>query len=162
MRSSEQKECVVMNNKYYTVCGIVEINGKILLVRHTYGSAKDRILLPGGYVQEGELPTRAAEREILEETGVTARAEAIFSVQFKPEQWCVIFLMEYIEGVPRSDGYENSEVLLVPAEEAVQRDDITNLSRAVLKAYLGNANRLKKSGYMRNGSTSEDYVIFGI
>ena len=151
-----------MNNKYYTVCGIVEINGKILLVRHTYGSAKDRILLPGGYVQEGELPTKAAEREIFEETGVTAKAEAIFSVQFKPEQWCVIFLMEYIEGEPKSDGYENSEVLLIPAAEAVQRDDITNLSRAVLKAYLGNTDGLKKSGYMRNGSTSEDYAIFGI
>ena len=151
-----------MNNKYYTVCGIVEIDGKILLVRHTYGSARDRILLPGGYVHEGELPTKAAEREVLEETGVTARTEGIFSVQFKPEQWCVIFLMEYVEGVPRSDGYENSEVLLIPAEEAVRRDDITNLSRAVLKAYLGNADGLKKSGYMRNGSTVEDYVIFGI
>lgn len=45
-----------MNNKYFTVCGIVEINGKILLVRHTYGTAKGRILVPGGYVEEGELP----------------------------------------------------------------------------------------------------------
>ena len=53
-----------MNNKFYTVCGITEINGKILLVRHTYGAAKDRILLPGGYVAENELPTVAAEREI--------------------------------------------------------------------------------------------------
>lgn len=151
-----------MNNKYYTVCGIVEINGKILLVRHTYGSAKDKILLPGGYVHEGELPTKAVEREILEETGVTAKAKSIYSVQFKPEQWCVIFLMEYVEGMPKSDGYENSEVLLISAEEAVQRDDITNLSRAVMKAYLGDTGELKKSGYMRNGSTSEDYVIFGI
>ena len=151
-----------MNNKYYTVCGIVRIDGKILLVRHTYGSAKDRILLPGGYVKEGELPTKAAEREIMEETGVTAKAESVFSVQFKPEQWCVIFLMDYIEGTPRSDGYENSEVLLLTAEAAVQREDITNLSRAVLKAYLNNDGGLKKSGYMRNGSTDEDYVIFGI
>ena len=151
-----------MNNKYYTVCGIVDIDGKILMVRHAYGSAKDRILLPGGYVQEGELPTKAAEREILEETGVIARAESVFSVQFMPEQWCVVFLMEYVEGEPESDGYENSEVLLVSAEEAVQRDDITNLSRAVLKAYLNDAHGLEKSGYMRNGSTSEDYVIFGI
>ena len=156
------RECEIVNNKYYTVCGIVEIDGKILMVRHIYGNAKDRILLPGGYVQEGELPTRAAEREILEETGVAARAESVFSVQFMPEQWCVIFLMEYVEGTPKSDGYENSEVLLVSAEEAVQRDDITNLSRAVLKAYLNDNHGLEKSRYMKNGSTSEDYVIFGI
>ena len=132
------------------------------MVRHTYGNAKDKILLPGGYVQEGELPTKAVEREIFEETGVTARAKAIFSVQFKPEQWCVIFLMEYVDGTPRSDGYENSEVLLIPAEDAVKRDDITNLSRAILKAYLNDSGGLEKSGYMRNGSTDEDYVIFGI
>lgn len=151
-----------MNNKYYTVCGIVKINGKILMVRHTYGSAKDRILLPGGYVHEGELPTKAAEREILEETGVTAKARSVFSVQFKPEQWCVIFLMEYVEGTPESDGYENSEVLLISAEDAVKRDDITNLSRAILKAYLNDSGGLEKSEYMRIGSTVEDYVIFGI
>ena len=151
-----------MNNKYYTVCGIVEINEKILMVRHTYGSAKDKILLPGGYVQEGELPTKAAEREILEETGVTARTVSVFSVQFKPAQWCVIFQMEYVEGQLRSDGYENSEVLLISAEEAVQRNDITNLSRAVLKAHLNHTSGLEKSGYVRQGSTDEDYVIFGI
>ena len=46
-----------MGNGFFTVCGIVEIDGKVLLVRHTYGSAKNRILCPGGYVEEGELPT---------------------------------------------------------------------------------------------------------
>ena len=85
-----------MNNKYYTVCGIVEIEGKIVLVRHTYGNAKDRILLPGGFVQENELPTTAIEREIFEETNITAKAKSIIAVQFKPEQWCAVFLMEYI------------------------------------------------------------------
>ena len=80
-----------MNNKYYTVCGIVEIEDKILLVRHTYGNAKDRILLPGGFVQENELPTIAIEREIFEETNITANAKSIIAVQFKPEQWCAVF-----------------------------------------------------------------------
>ena len=40
-----------MNNNYFTVCGIVEINGKKLLVRYTYGTAEGRILVPGGYVE---------------------------------------------------------------------------------------------------------------
>ena len=34
------------NTKGFAVCGIVEVEGKILFVRHTYGVAKDRILLP--------------------------------------------------------------------------------------------------------------------
>lgn len=152
-----------MNNKHFTVCGIVEINGKILLVRHTYGSAKDRILLPGGFVQEGELPTRAAERELLEETGVTAKVKSLFAVQFKPEQWCAVFVMEYISGEPRSDGYENSEVLLLSPEEAVSRPDITNMSREILKAYISGENSsLAKSGYVPASSDADSYAIFGI
>lgn len=152
-----------MNNKFYTVCGITEIDGKILLVRHTYGAAKDRILLPGGFVAENELPTAAAEREILEETGVQAKAQSLMAVQFKSEQWCAVFIMDYISGTPKSDGYENSEVLLLPAEEAVRREDITNLSREILTAYKDKKySALAKSGYVPQTSSADNYVIFGI
>ncbi|MDE5578059.1 MAG: NUDIX hydrolase [Oscillospiraceae bacterium] len=152
-----------MNNKFYTVCGITEIDGKILLVRHTYGMAKDRILLPGGFVAENELPTAAAEREILEETGVQAKAQSLMAIQFKTEQWCAVFIMDYISGTPRSDGYENSEVLLLTAEEAVKREDITNLSREILSAYKDKKySVLAKSGYVPQSSTADNYVIFGI
>ena len=104
-----------MNNKYYCVSGIVKIDGKILFVRHTYGMAKDKILIPGGFVKEGEMPDVAAEREIFEETGVRAKVNSVFSIQFKPSQWCVIFTMDYVSGTPQSDNAENSEVLLLTA-----------------------------------------------
>lgn len=152
-----------MNNKFYTVCGIVEIDGKVLLVRHTYGTAKDRILLPGGYVSENELPTSAAEREIFEETGVKSKAKSVMGIQFKPDQWCVIFIMEYLSGTPRSDGCENSEILLLTAEEAVKRNDITNLSREILTAYRDKSySLLKKSGYIPISSDADNYTLFGI
>ena len=150
-----------MNNKYFTVCGLLLIDGRVLLVRHTYGTAKDRILLPGGYVQEGELPTAAAEREICEETGVCAHADSLLAMQFKDDQWCAVFLMEYIEGKPRSDGYENSEVLLLPPEEAVERPDITNMSRAILKAYLKDGGEgLMRSDYIPPSSDAGHYALF--
>ena len=152
-----------MNNKYFTVCGIVEINGKILLVRHTYGTAKGRILVPGGYVEDGELPSKAIEREVFEETGVTAKTKAVFSVQFKPEQWCVVFTMQYVSGEPKSDGYENNEVLLLPAEEAVEREDITNMSREILRAYIADkTNVLSKSSYVPKSATADKYEIYGV
>lgn len=151
-----------MNNKYYTVCGIIEIEGKVLLVRHTYGNAKDRILLPGGFVHENELPTVAIEREILEETGVIVKAKSIIAMQFKPEQWCAVFVMEYISGTPKSDGLENSEVLLLTPEEAVNRDDITNMSREILKEYISKHSELSKSGYVPSSANRDNYVIFGV
>ena len=152
-----------MNNRYFTVCGIVEINGKILLVRHTYGTAEGRILVPGGYVEEGELPSKAIEREVFEETGVSAKTKAVFSVQFKPEQWCVVFTLEYVSGEPKSDGYENNEVLLISAEEAAERDDITNMSREILRAYIADkANVLGKSSYVPRSTTADKYEIYGV
>ncbi len=152
-----------MNNRFYTVCGIVEIKEKILLVRHTYGTAKNRILLPGGFVRENEMAARAAEREILEETGVVSRTKSIFSVQFKPEQWCIVGGMAYLGGVPNTEKYDNSEVRLLSAAEAVKRSDITNMSREILSAYICNKNNvLNKSEYIPASALPGEYEIYGI
>lgn len=150
------------NNRNFAVCGIVEIDNKVLLVRHTYGTAKDRLLLPGGYVKENELPTNAIEREIFEETGVYCVANELYSMQFKPEQWCAVFTMDYISGDPKSDGYENSEVLLLGVEAALSRDDLTNMSREILKAFKGKKNGLPKSDYIAKACTEDNYAIFGV
>lgn len=152
-----------MSNRFYAVCGIVDIDGKILFVRHTYGPAKERILIPGGYVKEGELPSDSVKREVFEETGVNAEAESVFAVQFRAEQWIIVFRMNYISGEPHSDGYENSEVLLLTPEEAVERGDITNMSRAILKAYISEKeNTLKKGDYRSISLKAGEYEIFGV
>ena len=150
-----------MNNPHFTVCGIVEIDGKVLLVRHTYGAAKGRVLLPGGYVMEGELPTVAIERELCEETGVVSKAKSVMAVQCKPSEWCLVFVMEYISGTPQSDHYENSEVLLVSADEAIHRDDITNMSRKLLTTYVnGHSEALAKSDYVPASTDAAHYLLF--
>ncbi len=157
-----KKKNTEQNNKSFAVCGIVEIGGKILLVRHTYGTAKDRILLPGGYVKEKEIPTTAIEREIFEETGVSCKAKDLYSIQFKSEQWCAVFTADYVSGEPKSDGYENSEVLLLGVDEVLAREDLTNMSREILVAYKENKKGLKKSDYIAKGCTENDYAIFGV
>ncbi len=150
------------NSKYFAACGVVEIENRILLVRHTYGNAKGRILIPGGFVKENELPNIAFEREILEETGIKAVAESVIATQFKSDQWCMVFKMKYCEGTPRSDGYENNEVLLLTPEEALKRDDLTNMSRKILMAYKDNYSELVKSDYTAKSCSENDYIIFGV
>ena len=152
-----------MSNRFYAVCGILDIDGKILFVRHTYGPAKERILIPGGYVKEGELPTEAVQLEFFEETGVNIEAESVFAVQFRTEQWIIVFRLKYISGEPVSDGYENSEVLLLTPEEAVKRSDITNMSRAILNAYIKDRdNTLEKGDYKSISLKAGEYEIFGV
>ena len=151
-----------MGNGFFTVCGIVEIEEKVLLVRHTYGSAKDRILVPGGYVEDHELPNVAIEREILEETGVVAKAKSLSSIQFKNNQWCPVFVCDYVSGTPKSDNYENSEILLLDIDEAIGRSDITNMSREILKIYKANKERvLPKNDYLAKNTTDQNYALFG-
>ena len=83
-------------------------------------------------------------------------------MQFKSEQWCAVFTTEYISGEPKSDGYENSEVLVLDIDVALAREDLTNMSREILTAYKENKNGLAKSDYIAKSCTSDNYVIFGV
>jgi ADP-ribose pyrophosphatase YjhB (NUDIX family) len=53
---------------------------RILLVRRAHSPQKGLWTFPAGFVDAGEDPARAAERECLEETGLRVRAEEILDV----------------------------------------------------------------------------------
>lgn len=146
-----------------TVSGVVMIGGKVLLVRHTYGVAKDKLLLPGGHVKEDEMAEQAVAREILEETGVEARPLNVIGVRLKKEEWLILYRMEYVGGTPASDGYENSEVVLMSPGEAVKREDITPLSREMCRALL--TDRVIELPYDAElkftGIKEDEYMIYG-
>ena len=59
-----------------------DMEGRVLLVRHSYGSGK--WMPPGGGLQRGEDPLAAAERELLEETGCTLQWAA--QIEFAEER----------------------------------------------------------------------------
>ena len=46
----------------------IDSSGRVLLIRHSYGSGN--WLLPGGGIARGEAPLAAAQRELAEETGL--------------------------------------------------------------------------------------------
>src|SRR4051812_30972856 len=60
------------------VRGVVIHNNKLLLVREKLDD--NRWTLPGGWADVGESPALAAEREIEEETGYTARAVKLLAL----------------------------------------------------------------------------------
>ncbi|SBW06149.1 Hydrolase, NUDIX family [uncultured delta proteobacterium] len=59
--------------------GVLFREGRVLLVRRKNPPDAGKWGFPGGKIEWGETIERAAEREILEETGVTAAAKRVFT-----------------------------------------------------------------------------------
>ena len=116
-----------------SVAGVCLKDGKVLLARHTYGSGKGKLIIPGGYVKFGELPEETLVREYLGETGVKVRAGSLLGIRFNEKDWYVVFAAEYIEGVAKSDGDENSEVVWMDIDDALHDDAVPGLTKALVE-----------------------------
>src|SRR5262245_19611789 len=134
------------------VGGVVVGPEGLLLVRMAYGPTKGRYMLPGGIVEPGETLDAAVVREVLEETGVTARVVGVCGLRSRHDgpnnDTYVLFLLEPIAGEPVSDGWENEDARYFSLAE-LEREDVTDLS-----AYLG---RKAIGGQLKVMTLSEDF-----
>ena len=135
-------------NWLQSVTAVVIRDGKVLLARHTYGRGEGRLIIPGGYAEIGESPQDAVVREYLEETGVTVRPGRIIGIRFNMRDWYVAFSGEYVSGTARSDGDDNSEVIWLDVSEALERDDVPDLTKSLIRCALrgGGLDRLEYEG----------------
>lgn len=120
--------------------GLVMKDDKYLLVRTTYGGNKGLWMLPGGIVEPGESVEDAAIREVLEESGITAKILGIQGVRTGVRIWdgydqtniYIAYLMSYVEGEGQADGNETSEVEFFSLEEVKVLIDIVGLSKELI------------------------------
>lgn len=61
----------------------LDAEGRVLLVHPTY---KDTWDIPGGYVERGESPAAACQREILEELGIDRAPARLAAVDWAPHE----------------------------------------------------------------------------
>ena len=97
----------MIDNYNFSVGCIVRKEDEVLLVRHTYGRAKGKLLIPGGFCHKNELPEEAAVREVFEETKVTAKLRRMAGIRCDRNTWYMLLEMDYIDGIPTSDMLEN-------------------------------------------------------
>ena len=93
-------------------------NGELLLVKRAAPPAVGKWCLPGGFVEQGEMPEQAALRELKEETGLTADSLSFF--QFCPfpsgrsgEVMVMVYIAGSLNGTPEA-GDDASEVQFFP------------------------------------------------
>jgi ADP-ribose pyrophosphatase YjhB (NUDIX family) len=111
---------------------LLERDGKVLLVRRANVPEQGKWSLPAGFVDDGEDPALAAERECLEETGlrvkVTGLMDVIFGKEHRRGASIVIVYRAEVEGgslAPKDDadlaGFFGPEELPPLAFEATRQ-----------------------------------------
>ena len=82
---------------------LVERDGEILLVQRSFNPHQGKWSLPAGFVNAGEDPAAAAQRECLEETGLTVRITRLLDVYAKKEHpggadFIIVYGAEVVSG----------------------------------------------------------------
>lgn len=145
-------------NWNYSVAAVVIRDKKVLLARHTYGKGKGKLIIPGGYVEKGETPQAAVIREFSEETNIAIEPQQIIGIRFNMHDWYVVFSADYISGNAKSDNDENSEVIWLDIKEALQRNDVPDLTKNLIRCAL-NGNGMNQMDYK---GTFEPCSLYGI
>ena len=127
------------------VGAVVLKDNRVLLVRRAKPPAQGLWAIPGGSVELGETLQQAAEREILEETGITIQANKTvytFDLIEKDENnrirfhYVIVDLMaDYISGKPLP-GDDADEVRWVSSEE-LKNLDVNPRTLTVLNSVFG-------------------------
>ena len=99
-------------------CGLIVIRSRILLGKRSIDPAKGQWVLPGGFVDRGEVVEQAMEREVREETGLIVRAAGMLGLYSYPQETVAVavYLGEVVRGEPVA-GDETEAVRLFGPDE---------------------------------------------
>ena len=131
-------------NKYkspsLTVDGILEVDGKILLVKRKNPPFKDFWAFPGGFVNYGERTEEAVVREVFEETGIKTRVKDLLGVYSDPDRdprghtVSVVYVLEYVGGSPK--GSDDAKEARFFSIDEVKGMDLAFDHRTIFRDYL--------------------------
>ncbi len=79
---------------------VVELDGRIVLLRRSIEPQKGKWVVPGGYVDRGEAVEAAALRETEEECGIRTRVKKLLGIYSYPGRpvVVVVYVTEYVKG----------------------------------------------------------------
>jgi ADP-ribose pyrophosphatase YjhB (NUDIX family) len=99
-------------------CSVIEIDGRIVLLKRAIDPQRGKWVLPGGYVDRGEEVTAAALRETEEECGLQTHIQRLLGVYSYQGRMpvVVVYVADYVSGDLRAAD-ESDEVGLYGQEE---------------------------------------------
>jgi 8-oxo-dGTP diphosphatase len=132
------------------VGGFLVRDGRLLVVRKTYGPSKGQWTIPSGYVERHESVVETVEREVQEETGIVGRAGPILAVRNRVTDQAndtfLIFRMAHVSGEPTPDRAEVSHAAFVPVTDLAASPEAAPFTRAIAPKLL-DATGLRADSY---------------
>jgi len=114
---------IIETRDWINVIPLTDDNKVVMIRQYRHGSRQVTLEIPGGLVDPGDTPKKAAARELLEETGYQAKKWLkIGVVNPNPALFnnhCYTFLAQDIKKVsdPRPDQTEDIEIVLIPLKK---------------------------------------------
>ena len=111
---------IIESNDWVNIIPLTADHEVVMIRQYRHGSREVTLEIPGGLVEAGDTPKKAAARELSEETGYQAKKWVkIGVVNPNPALFnnhCYTFLADDIEKVsePKPDQTEDIEVVLIP------------------------------------------------
>ncbi len=106
--------------------GAIVHQGRVLMVRHTYGEKRGCWALPGGYATHDERLDQTAVREVREETGMEAEVVDAIGLRTRYTERggavFVLFRMHPLSGQPVPDRVEVDRISWFSATEVAAMD----------------------------------------
>jgi ADP-ribose pyrophosphatase len=134
----EHEFYIIESRDWVNIIPITEDQKVVMVKQYRHGSKEITLEIPGGLMDLGDTPEKAAARELLEETGYQARKyvevgvvspnPAIFSNR------CYTFLAQNAEKVmePMPDQTEDIEVVLIPLQDIPQLIETGKIDHAMV------------------------------
>lgn len=113
---------------------LVQHNHRVLLVRRAMNPARGKWALPGGFVDFGEDPYKAAVREVLEETGITIENIALADIFSDGGPIVITFTAHTASGVARAQ--DDADAVLWYAANDPMPDLAFESTRAMLARWI--------------------------
>jgi ADP-ribose pyrophosphatase len=114
---------VIESRDWINIIPLTEDHQVVMVKQYRHGSREITLEIPGGIVDPGDTPEKAASRELLEETGYQAQEWIkIGAVNPNPaifNNCCHTFLARHLKKVadPTPDQAEDIEVVLIPVSD---------------------------------------------